>query len=37
MLNAFIDKIYKHKNTEIEDLSLKDVKNVNKAAFELLE
>jgi hypothetical protein len=37
VLNTFIDKIYKLKSVDFEDQSIKDIKLVNKAAFDLLE
>jgi hypothetical protein len=37
VLNTFIEKIYKLKGVEFEDQSIKDIKLVNSAAFELLE
>ena len=36
-LNTFIEKIYKLKTVSFEDQTVKDLKVVNTAAFDLLE
>jgi cytidylate kinase len=37
VLNSFIEKIYKLKGVDFEDQSIKDIKLVNSAAFDLFE
>lgn len=37
VLNTFIEKIYRLKAVEFEDQSIKDIKLVNSAAFDLLD
>ena len=37
VLNSFIEKIYKLKGVDFEDQSIKDIKLVNSAAFDLFD